>query len=427
VQAFYERDPGDVRSAARMAWFPYSQLATVRVRFTRVLYAQLAQQRFDPPRGAPQLPAEGHPGYRAASLGVKLTAGFEMLAADWARAGTPLPAPHDAAPSAPSPGACATSSGGSAAERAACILRRQDPALAARDFEAVSGAPDDDESWLSEGEALLERALREREEERRAHESRRDAKRRAAAAAADAEAAAPTGTGAAAQEVGQVVRGVRAFLASQGTEEGASVPGRARAGAHREGLAVNPSRFLRELSGALGLHWQPPQRAEGSSEDHSSDASEDLSDDLDVDTDEEEEEEEEERDARAYTRAQGAPGDWRRYSAAAGSGDSDDQSCSDDDSSRGFHEEYSAALDAQLRDTSMRDDFTRGAAEEAEGEAGEEADVDARLPPVDVDLNLVQSLLASYSAQEGLPGPVSNLLGALGLALPEDTDRGTGR
>ena len=75
----------------------------------------------------------------------------------------------------------------------------------------------------------------------------------------------------------------------------------------------------------------------------------------------------------------------------------------------------------------MRDDFTRGAAEEAEGEAGEEADVDARLPPVDVDLNLVQSLLASYSAQEGLPGPASNLLGALGLALPEDTDRGTGR
>ena len=38
--------------------------------------------------------------------------------------------------------------------------------------------------------------------------------------------------------------------------------------------------------------------------------------------------------------------------------------------------------------------------------------------PVDVDLNLVQNLLASYEAQEGLAGPVGNLAGMLGLQMP---------
>ena len=46
----------------------------------------------------------------------------------------------------------------------------------------------------------------------------------------------------------------------------------------------------------------------------------------------------------------------------------------------------------------------------------------AQLQPVDVDLNLVKNLLASYSSQQGLAGPVSNLLGSLGLSLPDDDD-----
>ena len=39
------------------------------------------------------------------------------------------------------------------------------------------------------------------------------------------------------------------------------------------------------------------------------------------------------------------------------------------------------------------------------------------LQPVNVDLNLVQSLLASYGAQQGLPGPAGNLATALGLQM----------
>lgn len=44
--------------------------------------------------------------------------------------------------------------------------------------------------------------------------------------------------------------------------------------------------------------------------------------------------------------------------------------------------------------------------------------------PVDVDMNLVKNLLDSYSSQEGLSGPASNLLGLMGLRLPDDVVKG---
>uniref|UniRef100_A0A8C9DHN0 Ecdysoneless cell cycle regulator n=1 Tax=Prolemur simus TaxID=1328070 RepID=A0A8C9DHN0_PROSS len=44
------------------------------------------------------------------------------------------------------------------------------------------------------------------------------------------------------------------------------------------------------------------------------------------------------------------------------------------------------------------------------------------MAPVDVDLNLVSNILESYSSQAGLPGPASNLLQSMGVQLPDDTD-----
>ena len=46
------------------------------------------------------------------------------------------------------------------------------------------------------------------------------------------------------------------------------------------------------------------------------------------------------------------------------------------------------------------------------------------LTPVDVDFNLVKNFLESYSSQEGLSGPASNLLGLMGLRLPDDAGKG---
>ncbi len=456
-----------------MAWFPYDEVVTVPVRFTRVLYAQLAQQRFDPPRGAPAVLPKGHPEHKAADLGVKLTAGFEMLAADWARAGMPLPPPggaqaasdtaNDAAPQAAPPapsdpgwrsyraslersGYFGDNLAGSKdhnaalaaaqeayrqtdahrrfvaaarapAERAAGILRASPPPRAA-DFAPEPGPEADDaEEWLMQGEALLESALRAREEERAAHEARRAAKR---SGGGGAEAAA------AAADVVDVVKGVKAFLAAQGSAEGAHVP----SSTADAGLRVDSSRFLRELSGALGLDWQAD--GDGSSGDSDASSSDDDSDDLSDDFEEGDEDDDE--DVRDAAQQAAPPGDWRRYTAAEGSDSDDEAASTEDDAEHGsgdeaasFHAEYASALEAQLRDTAMRDDFARA------GDGGAPTDDDAAraadgnaLPPVDVDLNLVQSLLASYSAQEGLPGPASNLLGVLGLALPDNADRTSG-
>lgn len=44
--------------------------------------------------------------------------------------------------------------------------------------------------------------------------------------------------------------------------------------------------------------------------------------------------------------------------------------------------------------------------------------------PVDVDFNLVKNFLDSFSSQDGLPGPASNLLGLMGLQLPPDASKG---
>lgn len=45
------------------------------------------------------------------------------------------------------------------------------------------------------------------------------------------------------------------------------------------------------------------------------------------------------------------------------------------------------------------------------------------LTPVDVDINLVKNLLDSFASQDGMPGPASNLLGLMGLRLPEDAGK----
>ena len=55
-----------------------------------------------------------------------------------------------------------------------------------------------------------------------------------------------------------------------------------------------------------------------------------------------------------------------------------------------------------------------------EEERSEEQQEDLR--PVDVDFNLVKNLLDSYSSQGGGAGPASNILGSLGVHVPEQAN-----
>lgn len=53
----------------------------------------------------------------------------------------------------------------------------------------------------------------------------------------------------------------------------------------------------------------------------------------------------------------------------------------------------------------------------------DDAATGAEMTPVDVDLNLVESILNSYSSQQGLPGPASSLLGLMGIKVPPDVKK----
>ncbi|KAK4510751.1 ribosomal 40S subunit protein S18B [Mucor velutinosus] len=60
-------------------------------------------------------------------------------------------------------------------------------------------------------------------------------------------------------------------------------------------------------------------------------------------------------------------------------------------------------------------------AESNEGEEDVEEDEEA---PVDVQLNLVKNVLESFKSQQGLPGPVGNMLSQFGFVLPGDDEQG---
>jgi hypothetical protein len=72
-------------------------------------------------------------------------------------------------------------------------------------------------------------------------------------------------------------------------------------------------------------------------------------------------------------------------------------------------------MDSELANSSMGSSFIT-AENIAHNETGGEA---KGLAPLDLDVNLISSMLSSFSAQQGLPGPVSNILGDLGFDPPK--------
>ncbi|NWI66978.1 ECD protein, partial [Todus mexicanus] len=80
VQAFYLRDPVDLRACRTFKTFPPDERVMTVVTFTKCLYAQLMQQQFVPDRRSGYtLPLPSHPQYKAYELGMKLAHGFEIL------------------------------------------------------------------------------------------------------------------------------------------------------------------------------------------------------------------------------------------------------------------------------------------------------------------------------------------------------------
>lgn len=118
------RDVDDTCAAARMRHMRHDEPhVTCIVTLNRCQYAQLSQQRYAPPRAAAAaVPPPGHPGHKAADLGIKITAGFEILCARAAAAGEFVPAPPPPpSPSNPTPTAVGDGVAAGAGSHAAAV------------------------------------------------------------------------------------------------------------------------------------------------------------------------------------------------------------------------------------------------------------------------------------------------------------------
>ena len=134
------------------------------------------------------------------------------------------------------------------------------------------------------------------------------------------------------------------------------------------------------------------------------------------------------------TSSQGIPGHAHDLGAETAT-DSDDEGYEDDVS---FMQAYDQTLEQQLADSRvgslLQPGLAKSAAEQGNtnstshgGVSGRSHDADQKedeeeMKPIDLDTNLVQNLLQSYAAQEGLAGPAGNLAGLLGLQLPHNAE-----
>ncbi|KAJ3287042.1 hypothetical protein HK104_008781 [Borealophlyctis nickersoniae] len=443
VEAFYTRDPIAMRTCNKMQKFHPSTQIPVTVRMTRTLYAQLVSQKFYAPSPF-RMPPLSSPNYKAYDIGMKLACGFEMLYAD--RHLRNLASQHrhcsaetyqfDADPKWRAFQARLQKLGYFRGELPGSrlykeLLRtaqnqfldsevrssqtdstvRSNPyermehilSLPVEDHRHFSQEPEDSDKWMEIDAASLERLLNEGkmnigeedlEDMDRVSEGSDDMddldedERREL------------------QNFTKMVGGFKSFVEKESGVEGATFPGDREPDeeddSDEEGMegmdtvpppiSFDPDSFLRSMMGALGM------------------SDTDFTNIMkgrhkDVGT---------ESGASLPATPEGifsVPADSTRPSDIAA--DSDDEGTGDDEEEM---EQLMEGMDQELAKTKIGEGFERvaapvGGADEEEGSR-----------PIDLDVNLVKNLLESFSSQQGLPGPVENILGGLGVRLPKKDD-----
>jgi hypothetical protein len=93
--------------------------------------------------------------------------------------------------------------------------------------------------------------------------------------------------------------------------------------------------------------------------------------------------------------------------------ESDMKSIYDDmDAELHSHKKINASFHKSVRFQPSQDD-SEHSADEIDFEEDEDA-------PVDIELNLVRNMLDSFKSQEGLPGPIGNIMNRMGIVMPRD-------
>ncbi|KAJ1724838.1 hypothetical protein LPJ53_000906 [Coemansia erecta] len=81
------------------------------------------------------------------------------------------------------------------------------------------------------------------------------------------------------------------------------------------------------------------------------------------------------------------------------------------------------AMDHELSTTNIGKSFVRNERDDPVDDE-DSYDDDDDTPDVNVDLNLVENIVQSFKAQEGLPGPAGTMLSQFGIRLPPNRNDG---
>uniref|UniRef100_A0A1W7RDC2 Protein SGT1 n=1 Tax=Agkistrodon contortrix contortrix TaxID=8713 RepID=A0A1W7RDC2_AGKCO len=405
VQAFYLRDPIDLKGCRIFKTFPPETCVMASVAFTKCLYAQLIQQTFVPDkRSGYSLPPRSHPEYKAYELGMKLAHGFEILCSKYSSASPDskkqilnvslwdsflralqknnyfkgeiegsaqyldqlqMAENYFLQTVANSESSVAVSPG----EEIMTILKKKSFNL--EDLKKSSDIlpPEDDDSWLEISPDALDQILKET-----------SGRNKSASASEEKQN----------YDLTEVAESMKAFISKVSTYKGAETPWSSAEGP----VSFDVDSFTEALDKILGPN------------------SEELdSDDLEEEEDFEFLDSDEEPDLKADS--QGDTASWNETTKNL--------------------QTYMNEMDHELSSTTIGKSFTNQKKEVRSGKVfphedpntdleGNQSKEDPDTTPVDIDVNLVTNLLESYNAQVGLPGPASNILQSMGVYLPDNTD-----
>lgn len=402
VQAFYLRDPSDLRACRSFHTFPPEERVMTTVTFTKCLYAQLVQQKFAPDRRSGYtLPPPSHPQYKAHELGMKLAHGFEILCSKCSKVSPDLKrnvfrgplwerylhslkekdyfkgemegsakylellrmAEHYFQQSVNKPESSVEISPG---DEILTLLRTTTFDVKEFEREATCLPPEDDDSWLEITPDALDQMLKEATGGSQPSSNEEEQK----------------------YDLEAVAESMKAFVSKVSTHKGAEMPW----SSDETNVTFDVDSFTKALDRILGADSE-----ELDSDDLDEEEEFNFSDEDDDDLDAENQREDEEVSPNELI---------------------------------GSLKSYMDEMDRELAQTNVGKSFTtqkkrassaKAAPSQNAGLGSEEED--AELTPVDVDMNLVTNLLESYSAQAGLAGPTSNILQSMGVYLPENTDR----
>ncbi|KAI8913171.1 SGT1 protein-domain-containing protein [Entophlyctis helioformis] len=472
VEAFVTRDPISMRPCQTMRAFPPSTNVTMRAELTRMMYAQMESQPFHAPPPF-RMPPRSSADFHASELGMKLACGFEMLYQskhlrqtsrtmsgeqtfdaydfeadpEWRRlkarltergffmeqvAGSQLYQMLERTAKQhhfDSKFKATASTAANAFDEMDHILKN----VALVSVEDLPTGPDDSDAWMHLDPAHMDADLARRMSQMNPDAGGSSRQFRASDDDDDDDGGGGGGDESdldpeEAKELEQlqsVFFGFQSFVNRESGLDGVEFDGTAGDGDDQDsdeeqgpeqdaGIRLDPDVFRRYMMQALQSPASANEPGSGA--------------------------------AQQEPRRESRPVPSRRPAWAAGAADSDDDE-NEEDADAAEQEDskmraYMDAMDRQLFATKLGGDFTRHGDEastkndvgsdrdEGHGEGGDdeedddEEDEEDDYKPVDLDVNLVKNMLESYSAQQGLSGPVSNIMMSMGMRLPRP-DAGT--